>query len=112
MSEYTWIVTRDSILGDSSDAVGKIGPKGAKDRARFDTVIIEGEHFRLLNANGEVQFSGYIIGNYSGNEPLVDYGIENGCSTIQYEQDGGWVSANDFAELRRLRRASGADPAG
>lgn len=101
MSEYTWIVTRDTILGDSSDAVGRIGPRGAKNRERFDKVIIEGDHFRLLNADGNVQFSGYILGDYSGREPLEDYGVGNGCTAIEYEHDGAWISAEAFGEVRR-----------
>lgn len=96
MSGYTWIVTRDSILGESSEAVGKIGPSGAGNRAAFDTVIIHGEHFRMLNAAGETQFSGYILGEYAGSEPLDDYGAENGCTRIEYEQDGKWVSVEEF----------------
>ena len=91
MSNYTWIVTRDTILGDSSEAVGKIGPPGSKNRAAFDSVIIHGEHFRMLNMAGEAQFSGYILGEYRGPEPLSDYGLANGCSRIQYERDGEWV---------------------
>lgn len=101
MSQYTWIVTRDSILGDSSDAVGKIGPRGAKNRERFDKVIIEGDHFRLLNEDGNVQFSGYILGEYAGREPLEDYGRANGCTAIEYEHEGSWISPESFAELRR-----------
>ncbi len=101
MSQYTWIVTRDSILGDSSDAVGKIGPRGAKNRERFDKVIIEGDHFRLLNEEGNVQFSGYILGEYTGREPLDDYGLDNGCTAIEYEHEGSWISPESFAELRR-----------
>ena len=90
--EYTWIVTRDAILGDSSDAVGKIGPRGAKNRERFDKIIIHGDHFRLLNDADEVQFTGYILGNYQGPEPLEYYGRGNGCSRIESERDGEWVS--------------------
>jgi len=89
-SAYTWIVTRDAILGDSSDAVGKIGPRGARNRERFDKIIIHGDHFRLLNDAGEVQFTGYILGDYQGLEPLEDYGRSNGCTHIEYERDGAW----------------------
>ena len=91
MSKYTWVVTKDSIVGDSSEAVGKIGPSGAKNRARFDVVILKGEHFRLLDAKGRAQFSGYIIGDFGGVEPLQDYGRDNGCVAIEYERDGEWV---------------------
>jgi hypothetical protein len=95
-AHYTWIVTRDTILGDSSEAVGKIGPSGSTNRAPFDSVIIHGEHFRMLNDAGEAQFSGYILGNYRGREPLDDYGSENGCSMIEFEQEGEWVSLEEF----------------
>jgi hypothetical protein len=95
-THYTWIVTRDTILGDSSEAVGKIGPSGSSNRAPFDSVIIHGEHFRMLNAAGEVQFSGYILGQYQGSEPLDDYGSENGCAFIEFEQEGTWVSLEEF----------------
>ena len=91
MSKYTWVVTRDTVLGDSSDAVGRIGPPGARDRVRFDTVIIHGEHFRMLDAFGEVRFVGYILGEYTGREPLDDYGRENDCVSIEYESEGKWV---------------------
>lgn len=94
ISPYTWIVTRDAVLGDSSDAVGKIGPNGARNRERFDKIIIHGDHFRLINQSGEVQFTGYILGEFQGNEPLDDYGRENGCSRIEYERDGEWVSVD------------------
>ena len=94
ISPYTWIVTRDAVLGDSSDAVGKIGPNGARNRERFDKIIIHGDHFRLINQAGEVQFTGYILGEFHGNEPLDDYGRENGCSRIEYERDGEWVSVD------------------
>ena len=95
-THYTWIVTRDTILGESSEAVGKIGPSGSTDRAPFDSVIIHGEHFRMLNGAGVAQFSGYILGNYCGHEPLEDYGAENGCSFIEFERDGEWVSLEEF----------------
>jgi hypothetical protein len=94
VSPYTWIVTRDAVLGDSSDAVGKIGPRRAAQRERFDKIIIHGAHFRLLNDAGEVQFTGYILGDYKGSEPLEDYGRSNGCSHIEYERDGQWQALN------------------
>ena len=91
-SPYTWIVTRDAILGDSSDAVGKISPRGAKNRERFDKIIIHVDHFPLLNDEGAVQFTGYILGAYHGREPLDDYGVHNGCTRIEYERGGKWVA--------------------
>ena len=97
-THYTWIVTRDSILGDSSEAVGKIGPSGSTNRAPFDSVIINGEHFRMLNDARVAQFSGYILGHFRGREPLDDYGSENGCTFIEFERDGNWVSLEEFQD--------------
>ena len=95
-THYTWIVTRDTILGESSEAVGQIGPSGSTQRAPFASVLLPGEHFRMLNDAGEAQFSGYILGKYRGHEPLEDYGSENGCSFIEFERDGEWVSLEEF----------------
>ena len=91
MSKYTWIVTADRFVGDSSDAIGKIGPSGASDRAPFNTVILHGRKFRLLNGHGETEFHGYIYGEFRGEEPLEEYGREYGCTNIEYEQDGQWL---------------------
>ena len=94
-AKYTWVITQDKILGDSSDAVGKVGPSGAKERALFDAVIRQGKPFRLLNQHDKVEFTGYILGDYVGAEPLEDFGRENGCTGIQYESDGEWVALDD-----------------
>ena len=100
MSKYTWVVTRDSVLGHSSDAVGIAGPRDTQHRERFDTVIILGDHFRLLSGRGEPQFFGYIYGLYQGDEPLKEYGVENGCVTIEYELAGEWEPLNRFQQTR------------
>ena len=99
MSKYTWIVTQDSILGDKSDAVGKIGPSGARNRARFDTIIAQGKRFRLRNGSGDVVFVGYIVGQFEGPEPLEDYGLDNGCAKIEYNHAGRWLSLSEFEAL-------------
>lgn len=93
-AKYTWVVTRDSSLGDSSNVVGRIGPHGAEGRLPFDVVIRRGMKFRLRNAQGRAEFIGYVFGEYSGPEPLEDFGREYGCTAIEYERDGEWVSLN------------------
>ena len=110
MSRYTWILTRDSFIGNSSDAVGKLGPPGAADRERFDTVIIHGEHFRMLNRKGEPRYSGYIIGEFGGAEPLDEYGAENGCVHIEFERDGQWMSLESFKDSRTSCALDTTDP--
>ena len=90
MANYTWIVTRDRVSGNNSDAVGQIGPPGAKNRATFEAVVRRGAHFRLLDSGGEVRYTGYILGEYQGFEPLEEYGRRNGCTRIQYQSGGVW----------------------
>ena len=92
MSKYTWIVTKDEVDGNISDAVGKIGPPGERHRYRFDRVITGGKEFRLLTSTGQVKFSGFILGEYEGPEPLEEYGREQGCVSIQYREGGRWIA--------------------
>ena len=78
-------------LTDSSGSVGQIGPPGTKDRARFDIVIKDGQQFRMLDENGELRYSGWLHGEYTGLEPLEEYGREKGCVRIELEHDGAWI---------------------
>ena len=89
---YTWVITKDNVVGDVSEAVGRIGPSGAADRLPFDVVIQQGERFRLLHADGRVEFYGYIHGEYAGNEPLDDYGRQYNCTDIEYQVGDEWVT--------------------
>ena len=95
MSKYTWVITRERIQGDASNVVGVIGPSGAKGRARFDVVVRKGDRFRLRTDVGHVEFSGYILGDYDGTEPLDDFGQERGCTDIEYERAGKWVTLEE-----------------
>ncbi len=92
MSKYTWIITEDDVQGDVSGAFAKIGPSGSKDRMSLGQVIQSGEHFRLLGDDREVRFTGYIHGQYSGPEPLNDYGRANDCVDIEYDVGDRWAA--------------------
>ena len=111
MSDYTWILTQHNLLGDSSDAVGQIGPRGSKKRLRFDTVISRGVQFPLRTTEGALRYAGYIPGEFSGFEPLDDYGRRNGCTDIEYERDDCWVAPQErcrsFAPLSRSAGSHG-----
>ncbi len=90
-SKYTWIVSHGAIGAESSASVGQIGPRGGKTLARFDVVVEEGRPFRLLDEAGEPRYTGWICGEYLGNEPLEEYGRDKGCVAIELERDGEWV---------------------
>ena len=92
MSKYTWIITNDDVPGDVSSAFAKIGPSGAAGRMALGQVIQNGEHFRLVDDDGEVRYTGYIHGEYSGQEPLEDYGRGNNCIDIEYDVGDRWAA--------------------
>lgn len=92
MSNYTWVITENDVPGEVSGAFARIGPSGAKDRVSLGQVIQSGEHFRLLGAQQEVRFTGYINGDYSGPEPLNDYGRDYACVDIEYEVGERWAA--------------------
>lgn len=88
---YAWLITSDVTAADTSALVGRRGPPGADSALTTSRVLKEGEHFRLLNREGQVRFLGMILGTYQGVEPLVDFGIARQCYVIQYRRDGKWV---------------------
>ena len=92
-SGYTWVLTRDVDPYQSSSLVLKVrtGPTGAETPAPPSEVIRDGERFRMLEESGKSKVSGYIIGKYSGIEPLLDYGSGVGCTRIEYQRDGKWT---------------------
>ena len=85
---YTWVITRDLI--DEGRANGEVGPRGAG--AGPD----KGARFRMLGDDDEVYYYGRIDGDYTGFEPLDDFGTPHaGCTTIEYYEVGNglgkWV---------------------
>ena len=89
MPDYMWIITEANVSVVESGIVGNIGPKGAS-LSSFVKVTEFGEHFRLLNVDGETRYLGYIIGEYMGHEPLNEYGQGKECVAIEYQSSGEW----------------------
>ena len=89
--KYAWVVTRDGDMSDTSSTVGKLGPEGAARRFRVNQVLLTGRAFQMKGPHGRVMYSGYLTGEAKGVEPLVDYGYDHGCSTIEFDHDGTWV---------------------
>ncbi len=90
MANYTWVITPYSLVMEDSSPILKVGPSGSKNRLRIDLVIKSGEQFRMLNSNGQPRYTGHIFGEYTGHEPLAEYGQANGCLQIQYYRGGEW----------------------
>ena len=100
MSDYTWVITRKDVSVVNSGVVGKIGPKGARETS-FVKITEFGEHFRMLDAVGETRYLGYIIGDYTGHEPLEDYGRGKECVAIEYDCDGKWTALTALEQPKR-----------
>ena len=87
-SKYVWVITDDYI--DGSKAVGLVGPRGVPKGATVDKN--EGQAFRLKDDDGEVYYHGRIKGDYSGFEPLTDFGMPYaGCTTVELREGSKWV---------------------
>lgn len=86
---YTWLVTGSCQGDDTSDFVGRIGPQGSA-QAGVHKIIEGGAHFRMCGSDGTVRYTGYIVGEWNGLEPLEEYGKDRGCSRIEYERGGSW----------------------
>ncbi len=91
MSDYMWIITAADVSVVESGVVGQIGPKGAGPTS-FVKITEFGEHFRLLDSYGEMRYLGYIVGDYTGHEPLRDYGRKKDCIAIEYKCDEKWTA--------------------
>lgn len=98
-----WTITRDYIADETapqpsnSNAVGMVGPRGAKLTA---TQIIEhpqAQKFRIKDYDGEMYYEGVMVitpedGEQSAFRPLDDFGRPNaGATVIEYQRpDGTW----------------------
>ncbi len=88
---YAWIITQDHLdPGKIDNAAGTMGPSGVtmagktllKDRSK--------EKFEMFDDDSNLYYTGYIVGDYDGFEPLDDFGTPNaGCTAIKIE--GDWL---------------------
>ena len=87
-SNYTWYISENRPPGDErSRKVATVGPPGAKKSVPIGTVIQKGQRFSLVTSEGSVLYTGYIYGDYLGREPLADFGWQNGCTQIEFDED-------------------------
>ena len=74
---YRWEITRDHIEID--------GPVTIRGPREYDRSITDSpSSFELFDDDGVLQYSGVIFGNYTGFEPLDDFGTPNaGCTLVK-----------------------------
>jgi hypothetical protein len=84
-SDYAWIVTQDHL---DDKKVEVIGPSNASPEQIEELKAGAGETFKMYDDDGELYYTGRIIGDYCGFEPLDDYGEPNaGATEIKYKND-------------------------
>jgi hypothetical protein len=87
---YGWVVDKDHL--DNKD-VSVLGPRGISKKLESALMAGEGKAFRMFDDDNELYFSGRIIGDFDGFEPLDDYGEPGfGCTDIRYIENGNWES--------------------
>lgn len=88
-AKYAWLVDYDYL--DKKD-VEVLGPRNIDPLLEKDLKEDNGVPFKMYDDDGELYYSGRIIGDFDGFEPLNDYGMPNaGAVRIDLEQgDGSW----------------------
>lgn len=84
MPKYRWIIDIDYYDGTSK---GVEGPRNLDESIPFE------EKFKMYDDDGNLIYTGRIGGDYSGFEPIDDYGMPNfGCTEIHYKnkKTGEW----------------------
>ena len=78
-AKYRWKITRDRI--DDGESQGIEGP------ANLDPNVTDNPvRFALYDDDRNCYYAGMLDGNYSGFEPLDDYGMPNaGCTYIKID---------------------------
>ena len=93
MSDYGWLITEGSPDIGLDDEIGTKGPRDILDSLEALLDGGAGEQFRMYDDDGEWYYTGRIIGEYDGFEPLDDYGMPNaGCTEIKFLSDGKWTT--------------------
>lgn len=96
---YGWVITRDVLFEKGygwemeyewKDVVGTIG---GQDTTFTKEEILKGVTFRLYDDDMNLYYEGKIVGEYSGFEPLDDFGMpDSGCTFIRYENEKLWFN--------------------
>ena len=85
MADYRWVITKDLIDTGAEDTEGP---------SDLDPTIMDNPgKFAMYDGDGECYYEGMIYGDYSGFEPLDDFGMFNaGCTEIKIDGVTLWVN--------------------
>jgi len=90
---YGWIITRDMLYEEDPKSKSEVGITGPHGVILDEEIIKEkGQKFIMKDDDGNIYYEGYVLGQYSGFEPLDDFGTPNsGCTSIWYLENEVWV---------------------
>ena len=83
---YGWLITVDHLADDDERGdAGKCGPHNVTDAVLAELRSGKGYVFTLHDDDGEKTYSGRIMGEFEGHEPLDDFGAGwAGCTQVKY----------------------------
>jgi len=86
---YAWVIDKNYV----DDFENVSGPSGAEKLLMDKLRAGDGQKFRMFDGDGELYYTGRVVGEFEGFEPLDDYGMPNaGCTEIHYKDfcGAGW----------------------
>jgi len=88
MARYAWVITRDHYAekyNPEDNETGVMGPRSITPAQIERLERGEGITFKMRDDDKELVYTGKIIGDFDGFEPLDDFGMPNfGCTEICY----------------------------
>jgi hypothetical protein len=78
---YGWIIDKVNLEFLDEDEVGTKGPADISSTHSEALDNGEGKQFKMFDDDGEWYYTGRIVGEYDGYEPLDDFGDPNAGAT-------------------------------
>jgi len=94
MSSYGWIITEDHINTGDANKMNRRCPDDIKEtlqrvQAGKESIPENGEEFRIYDGDGELYYSGILIGDdVTCFEPMDDFAVGSGCTEIKLKHKG------------------------
>ena len=92
-AEYGWYIYESFIEEDRFDSPTKVevfGPCGLSDENERKLKDGAGEEFELYDDDDVLYYKGRIIGDFTGFEPMEDYGMPN-AGAVHVKMDGEYI---------------------
>lgn len=78
---YGWVITDDHL---EDEVVSILGPSDITPELQKRLSTSEAISFKMYDDDNILYFSGKIVGDYDGYEPLIDFGVpDSGCTSIR-----------------------------